>query len=305
MPDSEARRAIGQASEWLRCLSVKHVMELAPADAMLTLIGLWLGDITHVNKDSESLGVVANRLQQLLDDSDQDTVGSGHYDTRLLLISDSILRYCGLASAQIEVLARKLAADFEDLDSTPDDYLGESFLLSKRGLLPGHVTMPVDLSLEWKIGLGGISAQRTHVQNVCRQIEGATGFGTFPIETSRLGRVELEYRLNQVLIGSLHSYDIELAAAVLRSLVSIQARDSRSVREALRFLLLQQWRDGRFGFLSTEVRLLAGKRSPVEPVARRVYLQSTVACMWAIAMMLRDDWIVHAVHLFTGTEQAA
>ena len=305
MRDSELRRAIGQAREWLQCLSVKHVMELAAADAMLVLIGLWLGDITHVHKDRESVGVIANRLQQLLDDSDQDTVGSGHYDTRLLLISDSILRYCGLASAQIEVFARELAADFEDLDSTPYDYLGESFLLSKRGLLPGHVTMSVDLSLAWKIGLQGISAQRTHVHNLCRQIEGATGFGTFPIETSRRGRAELEYRLNQVLIGSLHSYDIELATAALRSLVSIQAQDSRSVREALRFLLLQQWRDGRFGFLSTEVRLLAGERSPVEPVARPVYLQSTVACMWAIAMMLRDDWIVHAGHLFTGTEQAA
>jgi len=305
MRDSEARRAIGQARVWLRCLSVTHIMELAPEDAMLALIGLWLGDIIHVHKDSESLGVVANRLQQLLDDSDQDTVGSGHYDTRLLLISDSILRYCGLASAQIEVFARELAADFEDLDSSPDDYLGESFLLSKRGLLPGHVTMPVDLSLAWKIGLQGFSAQRTRVRILCRQIEGVTGFGTFPIETSPRSRAELEYRLNQVLIGSLHSYDIELATAALRSLVSIQARDSRSVREALRFLLLQQWRDGRFGFLSTEVRQLAGEGSPVEPVARRVYLQSTVECIWAIAMMLRDDWIVHAGHLFASTEQAA
>lgn len=249
------------------------------------LFGMWVGE--------NAVGICApsRTLRQLVEGTaaevrrrDEVNVFDPYgYDSKLVLLCHMAMVQLGSGTEAISRFALAIAEALQDLPELPPRYGGEAFVLHRLGYLPRP--RPPRLTGEHltSSGLALLRSDRDAIRAACRDVAGASFFGTRPVDLAPARSVELAESFGFLLLDALRNYDLEAGTLLLRTLRYLGARQRRFIRLAADYLSAQQQEDGRFGYLGREIIKM---RNPRLDADVEIYLPITVSVLWALAETL-------------------
>lgn len=251
---------------------------------MTAVLGLWICRIA-ANDDSIPMDLATEKLENNLRSAEAaGTFDPFAYDSKLLLAMFELLAVYNRDSSGIERFARLIGSEIGRLATIPPRLIGESLLLSQRGFVKSPY---VPLLKAGDISVNGVSLlrmERPDLLLVCGRIAAASHFGLKSLKAEPGVHLVLKELLPPLLFQTLRDYDLELGATILRTMRYSGLRMSRAGRLGTLFLMDQQDGQGRFGHLSKEALGLSESGTIVpDELATRLYLPTTVSCLWALA----------------------
>ena len=231
------------------------------------LIGVWLCERATATAAPTAAfrSLVASVAEQL---ARQDEVGCFDplsYDPKLLFLCYELLVRHGRRNRRIDTFAEDLAEVFAEMPTIPLRYAVVATLLSRLGYGPSPSPHVLELA---DVGGGALPLLRAGTAGlvaVCGNVAAATRFGTTEFHASSEARDGLILSLPVILLASLRAYDLEIGSLVLRTLGYLGTPETPAVRNARQFLLMQQQRDGRFGYLAKERAASARQKVSLQP----------------------------------------
>jgi hypothetical protein len=124
-------------------------------------------------------------------------------------------------------------------------------------------------------------ASEDALEQLCFRISAASLFGRRAICGVHETLGDLAFALPSITLQQLRKYNLSLGAALLRSLNYLHLDQTIAVQSGIRFLEAQQRHDGAFGFFALKANESEGVSDKI--TIHRLYLQTTINCMWAIA----------------------
>ncbi|MGH7387889.1 MAG: DUF6895 family protein [Candidatus Rokuibacteriota bacterium] len=283
-------RAAALASAWLAGL-VERTDGTGPpplASMLHALAGRWICERgLAAGARHGGLRALAREAARRLD-SGRSMVALERCDVGLALLCGGILRALGCPSATLEAFVAELARAVPERGAGAEMF-AVRFLLNRLGLHPPpgrHRLRAGQLLPAANPFRGDASSMRA----VAAQVAAATAYG----RTACSRDAELRARLAEVvpvwMLARLREYDLELGALLLRTMGYLKLRRDLVFREGLRFLLVQQQPDGRFGFVARDLGGQASARR--RDAIHALHLPTTVCCLWAIAEASNPQFVL-------------
>jgi hypothetical protein len=127
-----------------------------------------------------------------------------------------------------------------------------------------------------------VSTSREQVLETCRRLTLGTSCGRRGVVAG-----DLAWALPSLAVSFAMDWDIEAVCRLVRSCVYLGLQEAHPCRLATEWLLGQQQRDGRFGFLAPEAR-----RAGRDPDDWQPYLLRTVEVLWTLAEVSAPGFMV-------------
>jgi len=207
-----------------------------------------------------------------------------------LMLAHYILSSHSLPASALTSFAEDTANSFVQKKlQSPDEYASIPLLLHRLGLI-SVFPQPSALS-QADIGGGALElllASDEHLRHICFRISGASLFGREVICGSRETLRDLALVLPSIMLQQLRIYNLELGTALLRSLNYLKIDQIMALTSGIRFVEAQQRNDGAFGFFAINSKDTGTGDN--EGTVHRLYLLTTVNCLWAFAEICIPDF---------------
>ena len=207
-------------------------------------------------------------------------------DASLVIMTRHILHICGLSVRSLEEFCVEVGRAIDLLPELPGRLAGEALLLSSGGLCTEPVAAPFETQNREIVAMSLLRADESRIRSICSDIASATLFGASDVVLPASDLEQIVYGLEIALLQSMRSYDLELATAIMRTLCFLREADGSVMELCLTFLLDQQRADGKFGHFDAELDQMSQDVGAADgAMARRLYIATTVSCLWVIAEM--------------------
>jgi len=240
---------------------------------------------------SGRLQEIASNIKFSLDQQLKSDFSSANLDPALVLLSDAIFGRlklkCDILEGFVDEIANALK--LHNSTSTMEDislFLSR-FMLHKLGRIPMPCLRQIS-SVEELTSRSYLDKQALY--DTISYASARSCYGKNQVEDKDF-LTHIHAALSASMLGSMYSYNLDLALRLLRTMRYVSFHRTRSFAQAFNFLLSQQSHNGRFGFFAPEV-LQISKGNPQYNSQEEIYLPITVSAMWTIAETIDPRFIL-------------
>ena len=284
--EARATEAFARSRQWLLKVADTQRGIATLTGVMQVLTGVWLCECaTETAPPSlEFRSLVARVADRLASEDEAGRFDPLSYDPNLLLLCYGFLVRHGHWNRRINTFAEELAHAFMRMPTIPLRHAVVATLLSRLGYGPCPPPQLFELPDTCAGALPLLQAGTDGIMAVCGNVAAATCFGTAELRASSEVRDVLALTLPVIMLTSFRTYDLEIGSLVLRTLGYIGTPETPLIRSSRQFLLMQQQRDGRFGYLAKErTAFLEAESVTSAVVEERLDVPISVSCIWALA----------------------
>jgi hypothetical protein len=278
-----------RSRRWLYSEAIKLRDEPIESDQWLRIIvGQWICEnVTGQTSPTPEFSACLKATEKAL----QHEFRSGlfrpeKHDTKLLLLSQRLLRAHGCQAHGIERFTQDLVEALSDPLSSYLPLVGERIILRSMGYnIPiGIVDDDLELS-DYEL----LISDKWQLRGVCKKIFELTQYGS-DLKLSEAAISSCTRLLPSLMCEAFRQYDLELGTTMLRALCCLPGtRDDALIADAVDFLARQQKANGSFGYFGASIcEIEQAKGNDFRPFSD-LYLPTTVGCLWSLAEALLPE----------------